>query len=83
MRAEASAALAEIAARLGHRPTRHTEGLCFGGRVDHPHHLPVLEALVGRRFSDDRKEVPPRLGLGRSGVVMTVFHADGSGSARA
>src|SRR5258706_3136538 len=56
VRAEASSARAEFAARLGTGPARNVEGLRLRGNVGDPYHLPRFLAFARQRFVHDKDE---------------------------
>src|SRR5258706_12395677 len=60
MGAEASAARAEVAARLRYRPAGDVEGPRFRGDVGDPGHLARLAAFERERFAYDQEEVALR-----------------------
>ena len=57
------------------------ERLRLDGDVDDPHHLPVLEALVGERLADNSDEVASCLRSLRLRIVVIVLDAGGRGRA--
>src|SRR5215813_5646096 len=77
---EPAATIAKISAGLRHSPRRDAKRLRFRRNVEHPYHLPILQAFICCGLADRDHEIPARLSPIRSrSAIVIVVNAGGSG----
>src|SRR5215510_637298 len=80
MCAEPAATIAKISAGLRHSPRRDAKRLRFRRDVEHPYHLPILQAFICCGLADGAHEIPRPLRAVRSrSPIVIVVSADGGG----
>src|SRR5207249_65707 len=82
MRAKAPAPAAEISARFRNCPGRDSKGFRFGGDVEHPNHLTVLETFICGCLADSDDEITRRLSSLWCSLIVVMLDAGGGSGAR-
>src|SRR5262249_52791712 len=83
MCAEPAAAITKISAGLRHSPRSDAKRLRFRRDVEHPYHLPILQAFICCGLADGDHEIPPCLSSIRSrSAIVVMVNAGSSGGTR-